>query len=84
MDLHLIKGAPAVHPDDDLIVSHIALTVKDMSALRAKLANLNVQSRKNVSVPNPALKSSMDQAFVRDPDGYYIGKDPFRLRDSII
>jgi hypothetical protein len=32
VDLHLIKGRPAVHSDQDLIVSHIALVVdnKDM------------------------------------------------------
>ena len=27
VDLHLIKGRPAVHADDDLIVSHIAIVV---------------------------------------------------------
>ena len=54
IDLHLIKGRPAVHPDDDLIVSHIAITVTDMEELRKRLAKLKVPSRKNVSVPNPA------------------------------
>ena len=54
IDLHLIKGRPAVHHDDDLIVSHIAITVTDMTSLREKLKEFNVTSRKNVSVPNPA------------------------------
>ena len=54
VDLHLIKGRPAVHPDDDLIVSHIAITVSDMEELRLRLKTLKVASRKNVSVPNPA------------------------------
>ena len=54
IDLHLIKGRPCVHPDDDLIVSHIAITVSDMDDLRKKLVNMSVLSRKNVSVPNPA------------------------------
>ena len=68
----MIKGTPAVHDDDDLIVSHIALTVtgKDgMAGLRRRLSELGVTSRKNVSVPNPALGKAVDQAFVRDPDG---------------
>ena len=53
IDLHLIKGRPCVHPDDDLIVSHIALVVKDMEALKERLRSLGVSYRKNVSVPNP-------------------------------
>ena len=53
VDLHLIKGRPAVHEDTDLIVSHIAITIKDMDKLRKKLAKLGVKSRKNISVPNP-------------------------------
>ena len=54
VDLHLIKGRPCVHSDDDLIVSHIAIAVSDMAELRRKLEKLNVTSRKNLSVPNPA------------------------------
>ena len=54
IDLHLIKGRPCVHPDDDLIVSHIAITVSNMDDLREKLVKMSVPSRKNVSVPNPA------------------------------
>ena len=61
VDLHLIKGRPAVHLDDDLIVSHIALTVGDMDGLRKRLENLGVVSRKNISVPNPELKTAVDQ-----------------------
>jgi len=78
VDLHLIKGRPAVHADDDLIVSHIAIVVEAerMEELRVRLNQLGTTSRRNVSVPNPAdqTKSSgkVSQAFVRDPDGYYI------------
>ena len=54
VDLHLIKGRPCVHSDDDLIVSHIAIAVSDMAELRKRLEMLNVMSRKNLSVPNPA------------------------------
>ena len=43
-----------MHPDDDLIVSHIAIMVTDMTKLKERLTKMNVKSRKNVSVPNPA------------------------------
>ena len=49
-----------------------------MEELRVRLNQLGTTSRRNVSVPNPAdqTKSSgkVSQAFVRDPDGYYIGE----------
>ena len=45
MDLHLIKGKPAVHGDDDLIVSHIAISVPDMGAMFKKLKELNTKYR---------------------------------------
>ena len=54
LDLHLIKGRPAVHSDDDLIVSHIAITVTNMKELTDNLKALNVKWRKNISVPNPS------------------------------
>ena len=59
VDLHLIKGRPAVHADDDLIVSHIALTVTNdkMKELRERLESMDVKFRKNVSVPNPTVAS---------------------------
>ena len=44
-----------MHPDDDLIVSHIALAVDNMAALRKRLSELGVQHRTNISVPNPVL-----------------------------
>ena len=53
VDLHLILGRPCVHSDDDLIVSHIALVVADMPALKEQLVKMGIPSRKNVSVPNP-------------------------------
>ena len=53
VDLHLIKGRPAVHSDDDLIVSHIAIEIEKMDELRARLEKMGVRSRKNISVPNP-------------------------------
>mgnify|MGYP006877622553 FL=1 len=49
----MIKGIPAVHDDDNLIVSHIALEVSDMPALKKMLKENGVPFRINVSVPNP-------------------------------
>ena len=59
LDLHLIKGRPAVHADDDLIVGHIAITVDavKMDHLRERLQAMGVKFRKNVSVPNPTVTS---------------------------
>ena len=59
IDLHLIKGEPAVHSDDNLIVSHIAITIGDgnMNTLRERLTLMGVSFRTNVSVPNPATGS---------------------------
>jgi len=75
IDLHLIHGRPAVHADDDLIVGHIALNCGgdyDVRQLMSRLRKLNIPYRENVSVPNPATKKQVVQAFVRDPDGYYL------------
>jgi hypothetical protein len=66
LDLHLIKGRPAVHKDDDLIVSHIAITVpgEKMAELRQRLESMGVKARKNVSVPNPAITEGTDKGRV--------------------
>ena len=66
LDLHLIKGRPAVHADDDLIVSHIAITVslENMEALRQRLDAMGVKARKNVSVPNPTITDGPDKGRV--------------------
>ena len=57
--LHLIKGKPAVHSDDDLIVSHIAITIENghMDILRERLKLMGVRFRTNISVPNPGSGS---------------------------
>ena len=57
LDLHLIKGRPAVHSKDDLIVGHIAITVpeENMRLLKEHLKSMGVKSRKNISVPNPTI-----------------------------
>ena len=48
-----------------------------MEELRVRLNQLGTTSRRNVSVPNASdqtkSRREVSQAFVRDPDGYYIG-----------
>ena len=66
IDLHLIKGRPAVHSDDDLIVSHIAITVDNerMSELHQRLQNMEIKFRTNVSVPNPLIGRPIRQVMM--------------------
>ena len=66
VDLHLIKGRPAVHADDDLIVGHIAITVsgEKMNHLRERLTSMGVKFRKNVSVPNPTITNGPNKGRV--------------------
>ena len=66
LDLHLIKGRPAVHADEDLIVGHIAIIVDaaKMNRLRERLESMGVKFRKNVSVPNPTVTSGPDKGRV--------------------
>ena len=64
-----------MHSDDDLIVSHIALNCgdeEDVNKLMNRMTEMGVPFRENISVPNPATKKQVKQAFVRDPDGYYL------------
>ena len=71
VDLHLIKGIPAVHPDDDLIVGHIAVVVRNdkMNELRERLRKMGTQYRKNISVPNPSVAfGPTDQVLENDPE----------------
>jgi hypothetical protein len=58
VELHLIKGIPAVHDDDDLIVCHIALDVDDMDGLRDRFREKGIAYRTNISVPNPTMKNT--------------------------
>ena len=43
-----------------------------MPEVRKRLQAHNAMGRKNLSVPNPGVAKSLDQEFVRDPDGYYL------------
>ena len=73
---HCTQGKPAVHGDQDLIVGHIALTVDSakIEEIRVRLKQFGVPSRRNISVPGGEVGTDgiVSQAFVRDPDGYYV------------
>ena len=73
IDLHLVKGNPAVHLDDDLIVGHIAIPVPphQMNQLRQRLTNHQIQFRKNISVPNPSQDGGKGDVPVEQV-GYYL------------
>ena len=66
IDLHLIKGRPAVHKDDDLIVSHIAVTIDNerMEELHHRLQDMGIKFRTNVSVPNPLIGKPIRQVII--------------------
>jgi hypothetical protein len=81
MEIHLIKGIPLVHRGENLIVSHIALDVKDPEEAFRRLRKVQVPFEVNVSVPKGGGKAECEgggrdntfsQAFIRDPDGYYL------------
>lgn len=83
IELHLIKGVPAVHSGDDLIVGHISIETPHISQVPTILNSIGVPFRQNVSVPkgkdsgqgtNTSADSEMivQQYFVRDPDGYWV------------
>lgn len=84
VELHLIKGTPLVHGDDDLIVSHYSIETFDIDKVPGLLRKFNIPFRQNVSVPNKKDAGSggtnksntsdniVRQYFVRDPDGYYL------------
>lgn len=83
IELHLIKGVPAVHSGEDLIVGHISFETPHIANVPKILKSMGVPFRQNVSVPkgkdagqgtNASADSEMivEQYFVRDPDGYWV------------
>ena len=55
LDLHLIKGRPAVHTDEDKVVGHIMIPVppEKMGPLRQRLLDHGVEVRNDIAVPHP-------------------------------
>ncbi|CAF0728130.1 unnamed protein product [Adineta steineri] len=77
IELHLIKGIPAIPPVDNLQVAHLAFQTSDMNEVLRKLHELNVDVRQSLTVTNAHKLISEDkpviiQYFFNDPDGYYI------------
>ena len=75
LDLHLIKGIPSVHPEEEIHVGHITVAVETnkMANVRERLHKLGIKPREDVSLANGARSGSkLDQVYLRDPDGYYI------------
>ena len=52
IELHLIKGIPAIPPVDNLQVAHIALETTNVKKVVRKLHRLNIQVRRSLSVTN--------------------------------
>lgn len=81
VEFHLIKGVPAVHDGSNLIVSHISLECgQKVDEVAEKLRKMGVPYERNISVPKGhssaasqggSLDDTLQQLFVRDPDGYY-------------
>ena len=70
LDLHLIKGIPAVHPEDEIHVGHIAIEVGagKMAKIRERLQKLGIKPREDASVGNTVKTGTeADQVFERSP-----------------
>ena len=64
MDLHLIKGIPAVHPEEEIHVGHITVAVdtNKMAKIRELLHKLGIKPQEDVSLANGAKSgSNVDQ-----------------------
>jgi len=72
IEVHLIKGEPAVHKGDNLVVGHLSLETDDVDEVLRLLKKMGIQYSRNVSVPNAKEDGVVTQYFLRDPDGYYV------------
>jgi Ca2+-binding EF-hand superfamily protein/catechol 2,3-dioxygenase-like lactoylglutathione lyase family enzyme len=72
IEVHLIKGEPAVHKGDNLVVSHLSLETDHVDKVLDLLKKMGIQYSRNVSVPNAEEDGVVIQYFIRDPDGYYV------------
>merc|ERR1719491_1440513 len=79
--LELKVGIPTVFSAENLIVGHVAVDVPDSKQAFEYLTHKKVSFEINVSVPKGVGKAeseggsndnTLGQAFVRDPDGYYL------------
>ena len=60
LDLHLIKGIPSVHLEEEVHVGHIAIAVETnkMAKVRERLHKLGIKPREDVSLANGAKSGS--------------------------
>ena len=60
LDLHLIKGIPSVHLEEEIHVGHITVAVETnkMANLRERLRKLGIKPREDVSLANGARSGS--------------------------
>jgi len=72
IEVHLIKGEPAIHKGDNLVVSHLSLETDHVDKVLDLLKKMGIQYSRNVSVPNAKEDGVVIQYFIRDPDGYYV------------
>ena len=72
IELHLVKGIPAVHKGDNLIVSHISLETYNVKEALLRLKKMGIPYAQNISVPTGDESGIITQYFIRDPDGYYV------------
>jgi catechol 2,3-dioxygenase-like lactoylglutathione lyase family enzyme len=73
IELHLIKGIPAIPPVDNLQVAHIALETSNVKKVVSKLRQLNIEVRQSLNVTNAQKpQSEIIQYFFTDPAGYYL------------
>jgi catechol 2,3-dioxygenase-like lactoylglutathione lyase family enzyme len=81
VELHLIKGIPAIPPVDNLQVTHIAFETSNINEVLSKLRQFNIEVRQNLSITKAQKstpkqcelnkKPTIVQYFFSDPDGYF-------------
>ncbi|CAF1607582.1 unnamed protein product, partial [Adineta ricciae] len=77
VELHLIKGIPAIPSVDNLQVNHLAFETSNLNEVLIQLHRLKIEIRQNLSVTNAHRlisegKPVVTQYFFKDPDGYSI------------
>ncbi len=70
LELHLIKGRPVVPAGDDLMVSHVAISVRDVNGLMRRMSEMGIEFRTSRAVPDPTRQgpdSVVNQVTKRTP-----------------